>query len=129
MWVSKHQGIHTALNTPYKQMSIKPDKLPIIPTLDHKLPKGSCGRIAVVGGSIEYTGAPYFASMGSLLTGADICHVFTTKEAAPVIKSYSPELIVHPTLLASGAPDQVEGVVKELQSWLDRVRNPYPYLY
>lgn len=30
--------------------------------------------------------------------GADLSHVFTTQDAAPVIKSYSPELIVHPVL-------------------------------
>lgn len=30
--------------------------------------------------------------------GADLSHVFCTKDAAPVIKGYSPELIVHPVL-------------------------------
>lgn len=30
--------------------------------------------------------------------GADLSHVFCTRDAAPVIKSYSPELIVHPIL-------------------------------
>lgn len=30
--------------------------------------------------------------------GADLTHVFCAREAAPVIKSYSPELIVHPVL-------------------------------
>lgn len=30
--------------------------------------------------------------------GADLSHVFCTKDAAPVIKGYSPELIVHPIL-------------------------------
>lgn len=30
--------------------------------------------------------------------GADLSHVFCTQEAAPVIKAYSPELIVHPVL-------------------------------
>lgn len=32
------------------------------------------------------------------LQGADLSHVFCTKDAAPVIKGYSPELIVHPVL-------------------------------
>lgn len=32
------------------------------------------------------------------LQGADLSHVFCAREAAPVIKSYSPELIVHPVL-------------------------------
>lgn len=32
------------------------------------------------------------------LQGADLCHLFCTEEAAIPIKSYSPELIVHPLL-------------------------------
>ncbi len=28
--------------------------------------------------------------------GADIAHIFTTRSAAPTIKAYSPEIIVHP---------------------------------
>lgn len=43
-------------------------------------------------------GAPYFSAISSLKVGADLVYVFTTKSAAPVIKSYSPELIVHPYL-------------------------------
>ena len=33
--------------------------------------------------------------------GADLAHVFCSRDAAPVIKSYSPELIVHPVLRES----------------------------
>lgn len=33
-----------------------------------------------------------------VLQGADLSHVFCTSDAAVVIKSYSPELIVHPLL-------------------------------
>ena len=33
-----------------------------------------------------------------LQVGADLSHVFCTEGAATVIKSYSPELIVHPYL-------------------------------
>ena len=75
-----------------------------IPSLDpHTLSpaamrKGGCGRIGVVGGCQEYTGAPFFAAMSALRVGADISHVFCAKGAGPVIKSYSPELIVHPYL-------------------------------
>lgn len=60
--------------------------------------KGQSGRIGIVGGSEDYTGAPYFAAISSLRVGADIAHVFTTKEASIPIKSYSPELIVQPIL-------------------------------
>ncbi|CAI5506809.1 unnamed protein product [Closterium sp. Naga37s-1] len=59
------------------------------------------GKIAVIGGCREYTGAPFFAAFSALKLGADIAHVFCSREAAPVIKAYSPELIVHPALRES----------------------------
>lgn len=68
----------------------------------------------MVGGCQEYTGAPYFAAISALKVGADLSHVFCTREAAPVIKSYSPELIVHPVLDSPAA-------VQEVQKWLPRL--------
>lgn len=41
-------------------------------------------------------------------------HVFCTQSAAPVIKSYSPDLIVHPLLDSNNA-------VNEIEQWLDRL--------
>ncbi|KAJ8445748.1 hypothetical protein Cgig2_026075 [Carnegiea gigantea] len=70
----------------------------ITPTIDLSKHKGQAGKIAVIGGCREYTGAPYFAAISALKIGADLSHVFCTKDAAPIIKSYSPELIVHPVL-------------------------------
>ncbi|XP_041984328.1 ATP-dependent (S)-NAD(P)H-hydrate dehydratase-like [Aricia agestis] len=61
--------------------------------------KGDSGKIAVVGGSAKYTGAPYFAAISALKVGADLVYVITTEEAASVIKSYSPDLIVIPNKL------------------------------
>lgn len=37
-----------------------------VPKLSDDLHKGSCGRIAVFGGSVEYTGAPYYGAMSAL---------------------------------------------------------------
>jgi ATP-dependent NAD(P)H-hydrate dehydratase len=54
----------------------------------------------VVGGCEEYTGAPFFAAISALKTGCDVVHVFCTPSAAPVIKSYSPEIIAHPYVFA-----------------------------
>jgi ATP-dependent NAD(P)H-hydrate dehydratase len=68
----------------------------IIPTLSSKNKKGSSGITGVVGGSLEYTGAPYYSGISSLKTGADLSHIFCHVEAAIPIKCYSPELIVHP---------------------------------
>ncbi|CAG0921756.1 unnamed protein product [Notodromas monacha] len=85
--------------------------LPILSNRDHK---GTCGKIGVVGGSLEYTGAPYFAAMTSLRLGADLAHVFCRPEAAVVIKSYSPELIVHPILCTPGCEAKFD-------EWLSRL--------
>ncbi|KAI8805163.1 Ribokinase-like protein [Cladochytrium replicatum] len=69
----------------------------IIPSIG-SLRKGSSGCIGVVGGSEEYTGAPYYAATSALKCGADLAHVFCERSAAGPIKSYSPDLIVHPSL-------------------------------
>ncbi|CAH8850747.1 unnamed protein product [Trichobilharzia szidati] len=69
-----------------------------IPQLTDDLHKGQMGRIAIVGGSKEYTGAPYFSAISALHCGADLVHVVCSAASASVIKSYSPDLIVHPVL-------------------------------
>ncbi|XP_069061215.1 ATP-dependent (S)-NAD(P)H-hydrate dehydratase isoform X2 [Pleurodeles waltl] len=83
----------------------------VIPPLSTKKHKGQDGKIGVVGGCQEYTGAPYFAGITALKVGADLSHVFCTKDAATVIKSYSPELIVHPVLDSPNA-------IQEVEKWL-----------
>uniref|UniRef100_A0ABM5FZ98 ATP-dependent (S)-NAD(P)H-hydrate dehydratase n=1 Tax=Pogona vitticeps TaxID=103695 RepID=A0ABM5FZ98_9SAUR len=88
----------------------------VIPPLAAKKHKGQDGRIGIVGGCQEYTGAPYFAAITALKVGADLSHVFCTKDAASVIKSYSPELIVHPVLDRSDA-------VHEVEKWLPRLHS------
>ncbi|XP_053733041.1 ATP-dependent (S)-NAD(P)H-hydrate dehydratase isoform X2 [Synchiropus splendidus] len=85
-----------------------------VPPLTSKKHKGQDGRIGIIGGCQDYTGAPYFAAISALKVGADLSHVFCTKDAASVIKSYSPELIVHPVL---DSPNAVE----EIEKWLPRL--------
>uniref|UniRef100_A0A3P9QHA4 ATP-dependent (S)-NAD(P)H-hydrate dehydratase n=1 Tax=Poecilia reticulata TaxID=8081 RepID=A0A3P9QHA4_POERE len=86
----------------------------IVPPLTSKKHKGQDGRIGIIGGCKDYTGAPYFAAISALKVGGDLSHVFCTKDAATVIKSYSPELIVHPVL---DSPNAVE----EIEKWLPRL--------
>lgn len=62
----------------------------LLPQLSTKNRKGDNGRIGVIGGSFEFTGAPYFTAMSALKTGADMAHIFCAKSAAVPIKSYSP---------------------------------------
>lgn len=63
--------------------------------------KGANGKVGILGGCREYTGAPYFAALSAVRAGADLAHVFCTPGAAGVIKGYSPELIVLPFLPVS----------------------------
>lgn len=86
-----------------------------VPTLDNSLHKGQAGRIGIFGGSFEYTGAPFFASISALKIGADLVHVFCCKDAAIPIKSYSPELMVHPVL------DDPVDAMKLIEPWLERL--------
>uniref|UniRef100_A0A0B6ZE48 ATP-dependent (S)-NAD(P)H-hydrate dehydratase n=2 Tax=Arion vulgaris TaxID=1028688 RepID=A0A0B6ZE48_9EUPU len=85
----------------------------VIPPLQFGMHKGQAGRVAVIGGCQEYTGAPYFAAISALKTGADLSHVFCSAGAATVIKGYSPELIVHPLLDSQDA-------LNEFSQWLPR---------
>ena len=51
-----------------------------------------------------------FAQESALVAGMDLSHVFCEKSAGTAIKGYSPELIVHPVLIAS--EDNTESEVR-----------------
>lgn len=82
--------------------------------------KGFDGTIGIVGGSKEYTGAPYFAGISALKTGADLVHVFTHPDASSVIKGYCPELVVHP-LLSASHQDEVEDSALKISKFFSRL--------
>ncbi|KAJ5408020.1 YjeF C-terminal domain carbohydrate kinase-like protein [Penicillium cosmopolitanum] len=73
----------------------------IVPPMLEKFHKGQLGRVAVIGGCVDYTGAPYFSAIASAKLGCDMSHVLCERSAAPVVKSYSPNLMVHPILPSS----------------------------
>ncbi len=58
--------------------------------------KGSHGRVLVIGGG-PYTGAPHYAGMAAMRTGADLVTVATAAEAAATIAAWGPTLIVRAT--------------------------------
>ena len=68
----------------------------IIPKLNQNKIKGENGNVATIGGSLEYSGAPYYSAITALKAGSDLSHVFCHLDACIPIKCYSPELIVHP---------------------------------
>ena len=56
--------------------------------------KGNNGRLLVIGGSADYSGAPAIAGMAAIGAGADLVYVASPQKAAEAIKSTSPDLIV-----------------------------------
>lgn len=90
----------------------------LIPPLNGSLRKGQSGRVGVLGGALDYTGAPFFAAMSALRLGADLSHVICSPTAAGAIKSYSPDLIVHPILCQDRTPEQIKPA---LNSLIDRL--------
>ena len=78
------------------QLQLRERVRSLMPKLDAAAYKGQAGRVGVMGGSLEYTGAPFFAAMSALRCGADLSHVFCTTEAGLAIKAMSGDVIVHP---------------------------------
>lgn len=77
----------------------------VIPPMLFDNHKGQAGRIGILGGSIEYAGAAFYAAMAALKMGADLAYVFCPSSAAVPIRSYSPEVMVFPVLDAPNALD------------------------
>jgi ATP-dependent NAD(P)H-hydrate dehydratase len=90
--------------------------------------KGSQGRVAVLGGSAKYTGAPFYAAMAALRSGSDLATIFTAEEAVIPIKSYSPELMVQPVYNARDMENNstqsnllIESMVNEVVAGIERM--------
>ncbi len=58
--------------------------------------KGDHGRVIIVGGSKEFSGAPALAALACFRTGVDLVTIVAPEAAAHDIRSISPDLIVTP---------------------------------
>ncbi|EGQ43905.1 MAG: putative sugar kinase [Candidatus Nanosalina sp. J07AB43] len=56
--------------------------------------KGENGKVGIVGGSKDYSGAPALAAQAALKTGCDLTKIVTSEEVSDVVDSYSENLIV-----------------------------------
>lgn len=74
--------------------------------------KGDNGRVLVVGGSDEYTGAPALTAMAALRAGADLVVVAAPREAAQIIRSFSPNIIARPLGPGYLRPDDVDTLLE-----------------
>lgn len=68
--------------------------LPTIKNRKTNAHKGQFGRILVIGGSKNYSGAPAFSSLTCIHFGCDLVITYTPQVIADVIRSYSPNMIV-----------------------------------
>ena len=83
--------------------------------------KGNNGRLLVIGGSIDYSGAPAIAGMAAIGAGADLVYVASPQNAAEAIKSTSPDLIVKSLegdKLSSKHSDEILSLVDNVDSVL-----------
>lgn len=58
--------------------------------------KGDNGRIMILGGSIDFFGAPILAGLGALYSGADLVHVFVPECNFDSARATTPDLLFHP---------------------------------
>ncbi|KJX95280.1 YjeF domain-containing protein [Zymoseptoria brevis] len=96
----------------------------MVPPMLEKFHKGQLGRVAVIGGSEDYTGAPYFSAMASAKLGCDMSHVICEYNAGHVIKTYSPNLMVHPYMRQQknlGETETIDSVSEQVIGMLDRL--------
>ena len=56
--------------------------------------KGQFGRVLVIGGSKNYSGAPAYSSLTGIHFGCDLVITYVPQVVADVIRNYSPNLIV-----------------------------------
>ncbi|KKP40528.1 MAG: YjeF-like protein family sugar kinase [Candidatus Peregrinibacteria bacterium GW2011_GWF2_33_10] len=56
--------------------------------------KGDNGRVCIIGGSIEYYGAPIFAGLGAVHSGADLVYIFVPESNFDCSRSFYPDFIV-----------------------------------
>jgi len=74
-----------------------------------------------VGGSFEYTGAPYYSAYSALKVGSDLAMVFCTEAASYPIKSYSPELIVYPVLATKSTDISEQESIEKVLNNVDKL--------
>lgn len=58
--------------------------------------KGDFGRLLVVGGSRLYSGSPAFNALAAYRAGCDLVTIAAPESVAGTIRSFSPDIIVHP---------------------------------
>lgn len=58
--------------------------------------KGQFGHVLIIGGSKKFSGAPTLSALSCLKTGADLVTVAAPTAVSPIIRGFSPDIILEP---------------------------------
>ena len=72
----------------------KSEVVKLFPRRNHLSHKGDNGRVLIIGGSINYFGAPILAGLGALNSGADLVYLLVPECNFEVTRSFYPDFIV-----------------------------------
>ncbi len=84
--------------------------------------KGEAGRVLVVGGSVDMTGAPRLAALGALRAGAGLLAVAAPEGALPPIRAGLPEAVTHALPAGQGGREWHAGQLSALYDALAACR-------
>lgn len=84
--------------------------------------KGEAGRVLVVGGSVDMTGAPRLAALGALRAGAGLLAVAAPEGALPPIRAGLPEAVTHALPVGPGGREWHAGQMSALRDALAACR-------
>lgn len=93
----------------------KEDLIPLIPERKPASHKGENGRILIIGGSADFSGAPVLAGMAALYSGADLIRLFVPEENLIPSRSYQPEFIVK----SYKGNTFNSKLIPQIQDWID----------
>lgn len=82
--------------------------------------KGQFGKVLIIGGSKNYSGAPAYAALTAINFGCDLVITYTPSAVGDVIRSYSPNMIVRSSKgnwLSIKAYDEIS----QLIDWADTI--------
>ncbi len=82
--------------------------------------KGQNGKVGVIGGSKDYSGAPALNAEAALRTGSDLVNILTSETVRDVVRSYSENFIVQGFESDYFGNDAL-GAARELSEWADAV--------
>ncbi|TFF89266.1 MAG: NAD(P)H-hydrate dehydratase [Promethearchaeota archaeon] len=82
--------------------------------------KGDFGKILVIGGSDQYSGAPAIAGLSAYRTGSDLVIIIAPEKISAPLRSYSPNLIIREYSSDFLTPEDIENN-SDLIDWADSI--------